>query len=190
MFNGRINSVEDLKSFFLAQRAQLKQEFYLPTVHEFLVRSLRIISDAIGREVKTLEDCLELSRKELYAIVANLGVFSRVCSTINEAYYGAMVAMKELQTRNPQGFKYDAYTKRMKETLDELRELGRVVKYKESFSIAIAKSAMTYFQQMGVIENIDGLYTIVEHDRFDLLLKKYENDLIDKLALNIRVVES
>lgn len=190
MFNGRINTVEDLKSFFLAQRAQLKQEFYLPTVHEFFLKTLKVISDCIGREVKSLEDCLELSRKELYAIVANLGVFSRVCSTINEAYYGAMVAMKELHAKNPQGFKYDTYTKKMKETLDELRNLGRVVKYKESFSIAIAKSSMTYFQQMGVIDNIDGLYTIVEHDKFALLLKKYENDLIDKLALNIRVVES
>ena len=190
MFNGRINTVEDLKAFFLAQRAQLKQEFYLPTVHEFLVRALRIISDAIGREVKSLEDCLELSHKELYSIASSLGVFSRVCSTINEAYYGAMMAMKELQTKNPQGFKYDNYSRRMKEGLDELRALGRVVKYKESFSVPIAKSAMTYFQQMGVIENVEGLYTIVEPDKFDLLLKKYEKDLIDKLTLNIRVVES
>lgn len=190
MFNGRINTVDDLKTFFLAQRAQLKQEFYLPTVNEFLLRALKIISSAIGREVKSLEDCLDLSHKELYAIAANLGVFSRVCSTINEAYYGAMMAMKELQTKSAQGFKYDAYSRRMKETLDELRALGRVVKYKESFSVPIAKSAMTYFQQMGVIENIEGLYTIVEQDRFDLLLKKYEKDLIDKLTLNIRVVES
>ncbi|MBH47275.1 MAG: hypothetical protein CME71_03800 [Halobacteriovorax sp.] len=190
MFNGRINTVEDLKAFFLAQRAQLKQEFYLPTVHEFLVRALRIISAAIGREVKSLEDCLELSHKELYSIASSLGVFSRVCSTINEAYYGAMMAMKELQTKNPQGFKYDNYSRRMKEGLDELCALGRVVKYKESFSVPIAKSAMTYFQQMGVIENVEGLYTIVEPDKFDLLLKKYEKDLIDKLTLNIRVVES
>lgn len=190
VFNGGINTVEDLKNFFLAQRAQLKHEFYLPTVNEFFLKALKIISDAVGRDVKSLDECLELSHKELYAIASKLGVFSRVCSTITEAYYGAMLAIRDLHYKSPQGFKFDNFTRRMKELLDEQRELGRVVKYKESFSIPIAKSALTYFQQSGIIENNAGQYFIIDQDKFDLLIKKYEKDLADKLAFNIRIVES
>ena len=72
LFSGHISNVDDLKKFFIVQRKQLQHEFYLPTVKEFLNETLAIVSDAVGREVTTLEECMELSHKELYLILAKV----------------------------------------------------------------------------------------------------------------------
>ena len=186
LFNGNIKSAHDIRLFFLEQRDQLKHEFYLPTVKKFMFRALNVISDAIGRKVSTLEECLELSHQELYALASKLGVFSKVLSYINEAYYITCLTISELMKGDTMGFKMDTFNKKYKEVFDRELKLARVIKYPESFSMPLLKSSMKYLTHMGLVENVDGMYRVKDSEKFDTILKRYEKSLVDNLTFSIK----
>ncbi|MBK25797.1 MAG: hypothetical protein CME70_17490 [Halobacteriovorax sp.] len=186
LFNGNIKSAHDIRLFFLEQRDQLKHEFYLPTVKKFMFRALNVISDAIGRKVSTLDECLELSHQELYSLASKLGVFSKVLSYINEAYYITCLTITELMAGDTMGFKMDSFNKKYREVFDRELSIGRVIKYPESFSMPLLKSSMKYLTHMGLVENVDGMYRVTDKDKFDTVLKRYEKSLIDNLTFSIK----
>jgi glycerol-3-phosphate O-acyltransferase len=186
LFNGQINNVEDLKKFFLYQRKQLKHEFYLPTVKQFFHRALNVVTDAIGRRVSSLNDLTTLSQKELYAIVAKVGVFGRTLSYINEAYYASALATLEMSRESDQGFKMETYQKRVADVFERERELGRVIRYPEGYSQPLVKNVIKYLENLSFVEFADGRYRVTDEAGLAALVKRYENDLIDQLTLNIR----
>ena len=124
---------------FISQRKQLLHEFYLPTVKEFFNRALEIVSDAINREVTTLEECIDLTHKELYQVLAKVGIFARSCNYLVEAYYISGVTLLDLTRDHLEGFKMDTYLKRNKDMFEAERKLKRIIKYPESGLREISK---------------------------------------------------
>jgi glycerol-3-phosphate O-acyltransferase len=185
LFSGHISNVEDLKKFFIVQRKQLIHEFYLPTVKEFLTQTLDIVSDAVGREIKTLDECMELSHKELYLIIAKVSLFSRSCNYILEAYYISGLTLMALTKEYKEGFKMETYLKRYKEIFESERKLKRIIKYAESYSVPLSKSSLQYFIHAGVTEMKNGFYTTEESEKLNDMLKKIESDLSGQLTINL-----
>lgn len=186
LFNGEINNVADLKRFFLEQRSMLKHEFYLPTVKQFFHRCLTTISDCIGRKVTSLEELMKLSHKELYSIVSRIGVFSRVLNTINECYYICALSFKELSTEYATGVKTDVYTKKTREVFDRERQYDRLIRYPESYSMPLVKSALAFLEHQKIVERKDGLLSVIDQEKLDFIIRRYEKDLSDLMTLNIR----
>ncbi len=186
IFSGHISNVEDLKKFFINQRKQLTHEFYLPTVKEVLNLTLEIVSDAIGREVKVLDECMELSHKELYLILAKVGLFSRACNYLLEAYYICGLTLKDLSaTEYKEGFKMETFLKRYKEVFESERKLRRIIKYAESYSLPLSKSSLQYFIHTKIVESSAGFYTVNDHDKLSEVLAKVESDLMGQLSINL-----
>jgi len=187
LFNGKINTVNDLKEHFLQQRRQLKHEFYLPTVKEFFKKSLNMISDAIGRELTSIGECMELSHQELYKIASYLGLFSRSMSYIYEAYFVCALSLKSLSEEKADGFKMDDYTKTFRENFEKEKSIARVIRFAESSSTPLMKNAMKYFQQENIIANDKGVYKIINKESLDKALHDIEQELVEQLKFNLRV---
>lgn len=185
LFSGEIENVRDLQHFFVERRSQLKHEFYLPSTKEFLIKTLKTISQIVGREVRSLDQCLELSHKDLYKIASSLGVFSRSMNTIFEAYFLSALTMKKMLAASPGGFKREEYLKSYGETFEKEKKLARVVKYPESYSVAIAKSALNYFEHGGYIENRDGHFFGSDRKLLSDACRHFEDLLHKTLALNL-----
>jgi glycerol-3-phosphate O-acyltransferase len=185
LFSGHITNVEDLKKFFIVQRKQLIHEFYLPTVKEFLSKTLDIVSDAVGREITTLEECMELTHKELYLILAKVSFFSRACNYLLEAYYICGLTLFALSKDYKEGFKMETYLKRYKETFESERKLRRIIKYAESYSVPLSKSSLQYFIHTGIVDMNNGFYTTGDETKLAEMLAKIESDLTGQLSINL-----
>lgn len=186
LFSGHITSVEDLKKFFITQRKQLTHEFYLPTVKEFLANALDVISEAIGRNVTTLEECMELSHRELYQVLAKVGIFARSCNYLLEAYYICGLTLKDLSTKEyKEGFKMDTFTKRYKEVFESERKLRRIIKYAESYSVPLSQSSLQYFVHSRIVDSNAGFYTVADPTKLAETIAKMESDLQSQLSINL-----
>ncbi len=185
LFSGQIQNVEDLKRFFMTHRKQLSHEFYLPTIKEFFNRALLIISDAVLREVNSLEECMNLSHKELFLILTKVGGFGRSLNYILEAYYIAGLTLKDLNRHFKEGFKMDTYTKKYKEIFEEERALRRIIKYPESYSLPLSKSCLQYYIHAKVVESKAGYYAVTDSDRLEEKIKTLEGDLSSQLTVNL-----
>lgn len=186
LFSGNIQNVEDLKRNFLSQRDQLKHEFYLPTVKEFFKKTFDIISWCVGREIRTLDECMELSHKELYSILSHVGIFSRNCHYIFEAYYISALSLKSLHDEKPDGFKMEDFEKRLKQTFDSERKLDRIIKFPESFSLPLMKNSLKYFSQQQLLEQNGGLMKLLDPDVMDAMILSFEEDLSQHLRFSLR----
>ena len=185
LFSGHIQTVDDLKRFFIGQRKQLKYEFYLPTVKEFTNKALSIVSDAIEREVTTLEECLDLSHKELYLILQKVSLFSRACNYLLEAYYISGLAIKTLSKEYKEGFKADTYSKKYKEVFENERKLKRVIKYAESYSVPLTRSSLQYYVNLGIVSSNNGYYTVDDLEKLNEAIVKFESDLSGQISINL-----
>ncbi|MFA6235775.1 MAG: 1-acyl-sn-glycerol-3-phosphate acyltransferase [Bacteriovorax sp.] len=186
LFSGHISNASDLKKFFINQRKQLTHEFYLPTVKEVMNKTLDIVSDAIGRPVTTLEECVELSHKELYLILAKVGLFSRACNYLLEAYYVCGLTLKDLSTTDyKEGFKMDTFLKRYKEVFENERKLRRVIKYAESYSVPLSKSSLQYFIHAKIVDSNQGFYAVGDLNKLAEATAKIESDLMGQLNINL-----
>lgn len=186
LFSGEIKDVKDLKLFFLRQRSQLKHEFYLPTVKEFFYKTLSIISDIVGKRITTLEELMSFDNKDLYAIASHVGIFNRALSYIYEAYYTSAVALKSLDEEYPDGFKLDQYEKKSKQVFDSEVKLGRIIRYKEGHSPLLVSNSLKYYTHLEMIKEEKGLLSIANKEEFTNLISRYEKDLRNQLAINIR----
>lgn len=186
LFSGHITNVEDLKKFFINQRKQLTHEFYLPTVKEVLTLTLDIVTDSIGREVKTLEECVELTHKELYLILAKVGIFSRACNYLIEAYYICGQTLKDLsQNDYKEGFKMETFLRRYKEVFESEKKLRRIIKYAESYSVPLSKSSLQYFIHAKIVDSNAGFYTVSDEAKLASVLAKIESDLESQLSIHL-----
>ncbi len=185
LFSGHITNVDELKKFFIVQRKQLQHEFYLPTVKEFFYETLAIVSDAVGREIKTLDECMELTHKELYLILAKVSLFSRACNYLLEAYYVCGLTLTALSKEYKEGFKMDTFLKKYKEVFEAERKLKRIIKYAESYSVPLSKSSLQYFIHTGIVASNSGYYTVADCQKLNDVLVKVESDLTSQLSINL-----
>lgn len=186
LFSGEIRNVNDLRHFFLRTRNQLKHEFYLPTTTDFLRRTLEIISDLVGREIHSLEECLELSHKDLYKLASQLSVFSRAMNYIHEAYYAAALTIKFLAGDDGSlSFKAESFYKAYKDVFDRERSIGRVIKYPESYSLPMSRSSFKYFSNEGFLQNDDGSYSIKDESKLEQVLSHLEIQLTQSVTFNV-----
>jgi glycerol-3-phosphate O-acyltransferase len=185
IFNGHITTVDDLKKVFINQRKQLQHEFYLPTVKEFFNRALEIVSDAIGRDIKTLEECVVLTHKELYLVLAKVSIFSRACNYLIEAYYICGVTLLDLSRDYGEGFKMDTFLKRNKEMYENERKLKRIIKYFESYSVPLSRSSLEYYIHTKIVDSKSGFYMLASNEKLMPIIKKMEEDLSSQLVINL-----
>lgn len=185
LFRGEIIEVSDLKKLFLGQRAQLKYEFYLPTVKEFLFKALDIISDSIGRKINNLEECLHLSHHELYLLAQKITLFTRCCSSITEGHYISALTVKILGLEFKDGFKMDVYLKRTREVFETEKTLARVVKFYESYNIPAMRNCLLFLENQKMVEMKGGVYLLLDRPNLDLLLKSYEQNLTNQNFYNV-----
>ncbi len=185
LFSGHIANVDDLKKFFINQRKQLIYEFYLPTIKVFLTETLNIVSDAVGRDVKTIEECIELSHKDLYQILAKVSLFSRSCNYILEGYYVCGLALLALSKDYKEGFKMETFLKRYKDIYENERKLRRIIRYAESYSIPLSKSSLQYFIHAKIVEGNNGYYAVNDLNKLSETLTKVESDLTTQLSINL-----
>lgn len=186
LFNGSIKTVEDLKKLFLQKRDQLKYEFYLPTVKEFFKRTYEILSYCVGRELKSMDECLELSHHELYAILSKIGLFARSCSYLYEGYYVTALSIKVLGEERPEGFKPEELFKRMKEVFLHEMELARVVKFQESYAEPLMRNALKFFAQNGWTRQAGGLIFVDQPTGLEAMLDQYERELTELWRFQLR----
>jgi len=189
LFSGELNSIKDLKEFFLYQRRELKHEFYLPTVKEFFYNTLFIISEIIGRKIGSLEELVDLNKQELYVIASSIGIFSRALSFIGESHYAAGLALSEL-TSNGQSFKMEHFNKKFSEIHAKQRSLGRLIRYSESNSVPAIKNALRYYQGLNLLENKQGEWKVVDEALLKQHIQKLAKNLRDQLTINIRAIRS
>jgi glycerol-3-phosphate O-acyltransferase len=150
------------------------------------MQTLDIVSDAIGRSVTTLEECVELSHKELYLILAKVGLFARSCNYLLEAYYVCGLTLKELSSKDyKEGFKMDTLLKRYKEVFDSEKKLRRIIKYAESYSIPLSKSSLQFFIHAKIVDSNAGFYVVSDQQKLIETLNKIESDLQGQLTLNL-----
>ena len=185
-FNGQINSPSELTRFLLQKRKELKYEFYLPSVKELLSQALKVISYAIGREIKTLEECLEFSHKELYQIAAKLRNFSSAFVHLYEAYYLGGVTLKHLLHEK---FNSERFLQVSKEVFDLEKTHGRVIRYSESYSVQVMKNCLAYYQNQQIIQLKAEKYTIEDFKGLDDRIEKFGTELNNLVAVNFKLMK-
>jgi glycerol-3-phosphate O-acyltransferase len=186
LFTGKVNNTQELKQHFIQERRQLKFEFYLPTIKEMIIKALRMLSVSVGREIKTLDECLTMSHKELYSIASDLGCFSRTCTFIIECYYLSALTINALHIEMKNGFKTEQFLKKSKDVFEVEKSLGRVIKHPESYTLPVIKTSLKYFENQKLVELKDGLYKVVDLESVHKLILDFEENLLEHLKFNIR----
>ncbi len=184
VFNGKIKQMSELKAYLIAQKNQLKYEFYLPTTKELFTMALALISDAVGRKIDTLEDALNVSHEDLYNIGRKVGPFARSLSYIFEGHYIALNAIAHLSEQREE-FSYNDIYEECKELHQQELQYGKIVKYVESCSKPLLKTALQYFVHMEILDLQGGTYCNVDWDLLEEFRKKYERELIDHLSFKM-----
>lgn len=185
IFNGTIKSQNDLTRFLLIKRKELKFEFYLPKSEQMLTEGLRIFSYALDREVKDTEELLSLSPEELYRIARLVKPFSTALSYIYEAYYITAITAKYLIDDE---FTLDKFLQISEELFKMEMEHGRVVKYRESYTVPKVTSALDYLVNLQVIEKINEKnFKVLDSKKLGDLIEKFARDLGDQVSINIKL---
>jgi glycerol-3-phosphate O-acyltransferase len=188
IFNGTITDGESFKRYLISARDQLKHEFYLPTTHAFLQKSLQVISSCVGRPINSLAECLSLSYLEFFRILKEIGVFSHAGNYIHEAYYVCGLAIKELRKKKKQ-FTFDDVLKRARKVFRGQLEIEVCVRYPESLSIPLLKSSLSFFEAEGYIKLEGTKYSLRKEKSIDDLISTFERFLEDSWTININPIK-
>ena len=183
LFNGSVKTVENLKDLFLTQLDRLKHEFYLPSKDEFLNLSLRIFSHAVGRKIESLDECMNFSHKDIFAVASKVGIFSRVCSYITEGHYLSAKALIKCQDKI---ISREKFFKKVNKIHSMEISFNKILHYPESCIRPVLENGLKYFISRKIIQREMGSYRIVDKKALTSLLENYEMDLQDRLSFNIQ----
>ncbi len=184
IFNGQIKDNIQLTRFLQNKRKELKYEFYLPTVKEMIFTSLDIVSYGVGRKIESTDEFFKFSSQELYQLATKVRRFSTAFSYIYEAYYISATTVKYL---HKEPFTQERFIQVAKELFSLEIEHGRVVKYPESFAVPIIKETLDYYLTNNTIERTeDRKFRVVDVERLDKLIDKFNIDLNDQVAINLK----
>lgn len=185
IFNGTIQSKTDLTKFLLIKRKELKFEFYLPKTEVMLEEGLKVFSYALNKDIKDIEEILKLTPEEVYKIASLVKPFSTALSYIYEAYYITGITAKYLSESD---FNQDKFLQIADELFKMEMEHGRVVKYRESFTVPKMTSALNYFENLNVIEQVEEKsYRVIDSKKLGDLIEKFARDLGEQVSINIKM---
>ena len=187
LFNGTIQDKQQLDRFFFEERNHLTFEFYLPTNRELVKQNLAVVSHAVGRDLNDFTECLNMPNKDLYAIIAKLGIFSRVCSYIVEGYYLTAITIGTL-TVGREEFTLDTFFKKASDIFESEMDVGRLIRYQESHCLDLYKRALRFFEHNKVIEVSGGHYKLVDPRKLDQFIERFSTNLSEQLTFNVRVL--
>jgi len=187
IFNGNITERQQLDRFFFEERNHLMFEFYLPTNRELALMNLAAVSHAVGRPLTDFNECLNLPLKDFYAIIAQLGIFSRLCSYVVEGYYLTALAIGSL-TVGGEAFNLDGFFKKATDIFESEMDVGRLIRYQESHCLDLYKRALQFFEHNKVTECIDGRYKLTDPRKLDQFIKRFSDNLSEQLTFNVRVL--
>lgn len=188
IFNGNIDSASKLTKFLMVKRKELKYEFYLPSVREMIGQAIDIVAFALGKRVKSLDECLEFSSQELYEIAHKIRRFSTAFSYIYESYYISVTSIKYLANDN---FTEDQFLSIAEDLFKIEIEHGRIVKYPESFTVPAMKDTLKYLLNLKILKvNSDNTYSVVDIDRVNTLIEKFARDINDQVSINLKFNKS
>lgn len=185
IFNGTIKTQSALVKFLLIKRKELKFEFYLPKNEQMLAEGLKIFSYALKKEVQDLEELLKLTPEELYRVASHVKPFSTALSYIYEAYYICAISVKYLSESK---FTQEKFLSVSEELFKMEMEHGRVVKYRESYTVPKMTSALDYFINLQVISKVDDKHMkVIDSKKLGDLIEKFARDLGDQVSINIKL---
>lgn len=189
VFSGHIHNVKELHQFLINKRRELKFEFYLPSFKETLNDGIDIISFAVGRKIKNLDEAFSLSPQDLFKIAQKVRGFSTAFSYLFECYYLATLGLKNLS--KDKNFSVDKFLKVTKEIHGIEVIHGKVIKYPESYLAPVLKNSLDFFSYHKVVEKLDKeSYVVHDMGKLNALNLKFAKDLGDQVSLNIKLYES
>jgi glycerol-3-phosphate O-acyltransferase len=184
VFNGNIKDGMQLTRYLMKKRKELKYEFYLPSIKEMLEEAMRILSYALGREIKSFDECMKFSTQEMYQIATKVKNFSTALSYLYESYYISILAINYLKGGS---FTQDKFLQVVKELFQLEIEHGRVIRYNEAFAVPILKDALSHFQNEKVLGRNDAReFFVNDPEKLEVALDKFVKDLNDQVAINVK----
>jgi hypothetical protein len=184
IFNGNIKNNQDLYKFLLGKRKELKYEFYLPKNKELIKEGIKVIEYSIGRELKNIDEILELSIDELYKVASRVRSFSSALSYIYEAYYISAVTTKYLCEES---FTEEKFLQVAEELFTMEIEHGRIVKYPESYSIPKMKATLNYLLNLKIIQKDEqGIICVINVIKVEEMIEKFARDINDQVTINLK----
>jgi glycerol-3-phosphate O-acyltransferase len=187
IFRGSLKNNQELTEFFLEQRKLLKHEFYLPETDEMFVLIKRIIAKTLERKDFSFNDSFSLSNHDFYQLGATVSPFTATFSYIYEGYYIAALTLKSFSNNS---FKFDTYKQRAKEIFDLEQKYGKLIRFPETFSVPLMKSALDYFVGEGIATSInEGKDFVVSKDaevNLDKITDRFVTQLSDFTSLNLK----
>lgn len=184
VFNGNIKDGMQLTRYLMKKRKELKYEFYLPSVKEMMQEALKILSYALNREVKSLDEALKFSTQDMYLIATKIKNFSTALSYLYESYYISIMAINYLKGS---GFTQDKFLQVVKELFTLEIQHGRVIRYNESFAVPILKDTLIHFQNEKVLARNESREFIVhDPEKLEQSLDSFVKDLNDQVAINVK----
>ncbi len=183
IFNGEISSAADLTKYLMKKRRELKYEFYLPSTAEMLTEAKQIISHAVGQEVRTTDEVLKFSSQDLYKVARLVRRFSSAFSYIYEGYYISCSAVKYLENST---FTEERFIQVVKDLFEIELQHGRIVTYRESFTIPSMRDTLKYLQNLDVLLKKSSDYVVQNHEKLDYLIEKFAKDINDQVSINLK----
>jgi glycerol-3-phosphate O-acyltransferase len=184
IFSGEIKTSLALTKFLHRQRNELKYDFYLPSVKEMIIHAREIVEYAVGRPLHDLDEALRFTPNELYLLASRVRHFSTAFSYLYEAYYLATTALKYLGSDT---FNLERFLQVSQELFTLEIDHGRVIRYPETFSVAILKDTMDFFVGQSIVErNPGGKFQVTHPDKVDELIEKFLRDLNDQVAISLK----
>ncbi len=186
IFRGSIDSLASLKHYFLEQRRMLKHEFYLPKSGEMFEQIRFLIASIMQQPDFQFEQTFQVAKKDFYKLGQVVGPYSASFAHIYEAYY---VAAQSLKSFIGTSFDFEAFQNVSKEVFQVEKDLGKVVRYPEAYSVSIMRSALSYFAGEKIIEIVDENEFHMHHadkQMIDRMIEKFSTQLSDITTLNLK----
>ncbi len=184
VINGQFNCVADLNKYLMEQRKELKYEFYLPTVREFLVHSLEVVSYAVGEKVKTIEACLHFDEDKQKKLSNTLKLFSTSFVYIYEAYFLGANALHFLKNESFDKKRFFAVAR---DLFEIEREHGRIIHYYESYSTHMLTNTLQFFINQSSIElnKEDQTYKVINDENILSFKEKFAKNINDHVSMSL-----
>jgi glycerol-3-phosphate O-acyltransferase len=187
VFRGNIKDVKELRKFFLQQRRILRYEFYLPEANDMFEQIRNVLQIILERKEFLFSDAVELSSQEMFKVGQMTGVFSSAFAYIYEGYYLAAEALKH--HANDDSFTFEQFQETCHEIFQIEKEHGRMVRFPESYSVPLMKSALSYFVGTKLVEEVDDKYRLKENADMDEIIEQFVQILADMLTMNVKLIK-
>ena len=186
IFNGKLNTLDQFKAFFIKHSQRLKMEFSMPSEDLLEQRILEVMRHCLGRKIDSLQECLDFKPRDLFQLASGLSVFARSGSFIVEGYFISARAIRSFGRLGKETFSYEQFYKEYLSVCNFETQHGGVVKNRECLSKPLIRNTLKYFESEKIISNELGKYTIVNREMLEQFILELQDDLATELMFNVR----